>query len=128
MMVYKKKIKKDDKKSSNKKNKFPLFGLIFIIVAMGFFLFFLNIFDFNMTGFAIFSSANSSDFNEGTYSNILWNGSAVVLSSGQTSGNYISKVFDAGNIAIWNNLSWQGNLQTKEYIFAADNQADVWKS
>ena len=49
-----KKIKRDDKK-----NKFPLFGLIFIIVAAGFFLFFLNIFDFNMTGFAISSTVSN---------------------------------------------------------------------
>src|SRR3989344_6774691 len=49
-----KKIKRDDKK-----NKFPLFGLIFILVAAGFFLFFLNIFDFNMTGFAISSMGSN---------------------------------------------------------------------
>src|SRR3989344_5500513 len=49
-----KKIKRDDKK-----NKFPLFGLIFIIVAAGCFLFFLNIFDFNMAGFAISSTVSN---------------------------------------------------------------------
>src|SRR3989344_8251846 len=91
--------------------------LVFILLFGGF-LIFLYFAQGKITGFSIYEQSSQTNFDEGTYSNTLWNGSAVVLSSGQTSGNYTSKVFDAGGGAAWNNLSWQGNLQTKENIFA----------
>ena len=96
-----------------------LFGgfLIFLYFAQG-----------KITGFSVYEQSSQTNFDEGTYENTLWNGSAVVLSSGQSSGNYISKVFDAGINSTWNNLSWTGNLPNVKYIFATDNQADIWSS
>ncbi len=46
-----------------------------------------------------------SDFDEGTYSNTVWNTDHVELNAGQTTGDYTSKIFDAGGIAQWNNIS-----------------------
>ena len=101
--------------------------LVFILLFGGF-LIFLYFAQGKITGFSIYEQSSQTNFDEGTYSNTLWNGSAVVLNSGQSSGNYISKVFDAGINSTWNNLSWTGNLPNVKYIFATDNQADVWKS
>ena len=101
--------------------------LVFILLFGGF-LIFLYFAQGKITGFSVYDQSSQINFDEGTYSNTLWNGSAVVLSSGQSSGNYISKVFDSGINSTWNDLSWTGDLPNVEYIFAADNQADVWKS
>lgn len=58
------------------------------------------------TGFVVYFQSSQSDFNEGAYSNTQHNGSDVILSSGQTAGTYTSKIFDASNDAVWNNISW----------------------
>ncbi|MFA5696736.1 MAG: hypothetical protein WC917_04860, partial [Bacilli bacterium] len=71
------------------------------------------------TGMAIFGQGNQSGFDEGTYENILYNGSALILDS-SILGTYTSKVFDAGAEAIWNNLSWIAN----NFGELSDNQAD----
>lgn len=81
-----------------------------------------------MTGFATYSESSQTDFDLGTYENTSYNGSAVVLSGSNLTGYYTSKIFDAGNDATWNSLSWTGNEPSIEFIFAVDNQADVWKS
>ena len=101
--------------------------LVFLLLFGGF-LIFLYFAQGKITGFSVYEQSSQTNFDEGTYSNIFWNGSAIVLSSGQSSGNYISKVFDAGINSTWNDLSWTGNLPNVKYIFATDNQADVWKS
>ncbi|MFA5061355.1 MAG: LamG domain-containing protein [Candidatus Pacearchaeota archaeon] len=85
-------------------------GKVFVGVA-GFLICFLFITviilaNFTTTGFAIFEQSSEGNFNEGTYENTQWNGSAVTLSSGETNGNYTSKVFDAGLNVNWNNISW----------------------
>ena len=101
--------------------------LVFLLLFGGF-LIFLYFAQGKITGFSVYEQSSQTNFDEGTYSNTLWNGSAIVLSSGQTSGNYTSKVFDAGINSTWNNLSWTGNLPNVKYIFATDNQADIWSS
>lgn len=68
------------------------------------------------------------EFNLGNYNNTLYNGSAVVLSGANTSGTYTSRIFDAGSNARWDDITITRNLQTKEYIYAVDNTADVWNS
>ena len=103
--------------------RYLVLALIFVGLVVS--LFFLK--QAGLTGFAVFSQTGSN-FNEGTYSNTRYNGSAVVLSGSNLTGTYTSKIFDAGNDAVWNNLSWEGNLESIKYIFAVDNQADVWKS
>ncbi|MBU2504031.1 MAG: hypothetical protein KJ879_03195, partial [Nanoarchaeota archaeon] len=64
------------------------------------------------TGFAIFSEA--SDLNSGTFSDTLYNGTAILLngSSGLLTGNYTSPVFGNGSSVVWNNISWQGGVPT----------------
>ncbi len=108
------------------KKRIITFSIIFLLFGM--FLIFLYFAQGKITGFSVYEQSTQSNFDEGTYTNTNYNGSAVVLNSGQISGNYISKVFDAGINSTWNNLSWIGSLPNVEYIFATDNQADVWKS
>ncbi|MEK6824081.1 MAG: hypothetical protein AABY06_03540 [Nanoarchaeota archaeon] len=105
-----------------------IFTYSIILLLLGGFLIFLYFAQGKITGFSVYEQSSQSDFNLGNYSNTLWNGSAVVLNSGQTSGNYTSKIFDAGINSTWNNLSWVGGLPNINFIFATDNQADVWKS
>jgi len=82
----------------------------------------------SFTGFIIFQDVTGGDFANGTYSYTEWNGSAVVLSSGQTSGTYTSQIFDAGDDSTWHNLSWSGGEPAIELLFAVDGAADVWNS
>ncbi len=105
-----------------------------IITSLFIFLFLVGILIFlyfahgKITGFSVYEQSSQSNFDEGTYTNINYNGSAVILNSGQISGNYLSKVFDAQINSTWNNLSWTGSLPNVKYIFATDNQADIWSS
>ena len=75
-----------------------------------------------------FSDITQSNFNNGTYSNSSYNGSAVTLNGGNLSGTFTSRVFDAVSVSSWNNMTAAFNIPTKEYIYAVDNQADVWNS
>ncbi|MEX2017174.1 MAG: NEW3 domain-containing protein [Candidatus Pacearchaeota archaeon] len=83
-------------------------------------------FNLGLTGFAVFEQSTENAFNEGTYSNSLYNTStsAVVLnsSSNETSGTYTSKPFDAGNSVVWNNLTWVGTGVSFE-VRACDDSA-----
>lgn len=63
----------------------------------------------NPTGFAIFGQQAQADFNQGNYTNLTYNGSAVVLSANQTTGTYTSPIFDSGNTSTWNNMTTQGS-------------------
>ena len=82
-----------------------LFITLLIGVAIGS-LYFFNV---KFTGLAVYEQGNQSEFDLGTYNNTEYNGSAVVLSSGQISGTYTSKIFDVGDNAAWNNISWTSN-------------------
>ncbi|MCA9485442.1 MAG: LamG domain-containing protein, partial [Nanoarchaeota archaeon] len=84
-------------------------GFIQALVLLAGFVFVVGVLQFwqgGLTGFAVFQDSSSGEFNLGTYSNTEWNGSAVVLSSGQSSGTYYSDVFETSSPAVWNNLSW----------------------
>ncbi|MEK6845073.1 MAG: hypothetical protein AABX44_02340 [Nanoarchaeota archaeon] len=105
-----------------------ILNYLVIFLLFGGFLIFLYFAQGKITGFSVYEQSSQTNFDEGIYSNTFWNGSAIVLISGQTSGNYTSKIFDAGINSTWNDLSWTGNLPDVEYIFAIDNQADVWNS
>lgn len=85
-----------------------VFAVLILAVAI------LSVYYLNLrtTGFAVFQQGSQSDFDEGTYSNVVYdsNASAVVLNANETAGTYTSKVFDSGNNGTtWNNLTWQGN-------------------
>ena len=48
----------------------------------------------------------SSGFGGGTHSNTAWSSDHIELDTGQTSGTFTSRVFDAGGSTSWNSLSW----------------------
>jgi len=80
------------------------------------------------TGFAVYQDSIEGDFDEGTYTNTEWNGSAVVLSGENLAGTYASQIFDAGDDANWNNISWESLMPDLEYFYAFDNDKDIWRS
>ena len=52
------------------------------------------------------SDNTSSGFGGGTCSNTEWSSDHLQLSSGQTSGGFISRVMDAGGSVSWSSISW----------------------
>lgn len=99
-----KKVFKGKKSITVMKREVGVYLSVGILVAVG--LFSLYFFDLGFTGFVVFDEAVSG-FN-GTFENVVYNGSAVVLSSGQASGTYTSEVFDANTSLQWNTIVWQG--------------------
>ena len=77
---------------------------------------------------ANFNDLNQDDFNNGTYNNTIYNTNGVILSGNNLSGNYTSRIFDAGSVARWENLTASYSLPTKNYLYVADDNADVWNS
>ena len=69
-------------------------------------IFTVYLFNLQLTGFAVFEQNTNATFAEGTYSNVEYNGSAIILMANQTSGTYTSKIFDANESVTWNNLSY----------------------
>ena len=63
-----------------------------------------------------FTTNSQSTFDEGTYQKTFYNTSGFVqLNATNVTGNYTSKIFDAGALASWNNISWtQGGYYQKE--------------
>ena len=105
-----------------KKDVFRYGVLILILISLTFLLMF---FRGNPTGFAVFEDSGS-DFDLGEYENTEYN-NGIVLSSG-ISGNYTSQIFDAGNSAVWNNLSYNADFQNLEKLFCTDGGGDVYYS
>jgi len=85
---------------------------IIVLVLIAAVLFFLYSSGPRFTGFAVFEQITQTDFDEGIYTNTLYNGSAVVLNSSAnaTSGTYTSNFFDANSSVTWNNLTWLVNV------------------
>lgn len=103
-------------------------GVQFLVLVSAFLtLLMLMQVDYSITGFAIFTDSGTN-FDNGTYQNTEFNGSSVVLSGANTDGNYTSRIFDAGNLASWNNISFLGNNPSLNNLLSVDGQADVWKS
>ncbi len=79
-----------------------------------------------------FIDDTQSDFDQGTYINTTYNGSALILSGSNTSGTYTSQIFDAGSDALWNNLSWIGSITTGydsfliSAIHSGENKSEVF--
>lgn len=65
---------------------------------------------------AIFEDNDSSDFSQGSFYRTFYNTSNSVhflqlnTSQGFSSGNYSSRIFDAGIDSTWNNISWTSEL------------------
>lgn len=81
-----------------------------------------------ITGYAIYVQNDSSSFNNGTYQNTEHNGSGVVLSSGQTSGTYLSEIFDAGSPAEWTTVNLSATPFSSSRLFGVDNGGEVYVS
>lgn len=62
----------------------------------------------SITAYAILQSLTQADFDEGTYAQTFYNDTEnyVQLNETYQTGNYTSKVFDAGSVSVWNNISW----------------------
>jgi hypothetical protein len=75
-----------------------------------------------------FNDLVQTDFDEGTYFQVFFNDtySKVQLNDQTEIGNYTSQVFDASQLAQWENLSWDGN--TGAILVAVDNAEEVYKS
>ena len=91
-----------------------LIGLLIAAVVL-LALFFLG--DRGFTGFAVFEQQNQGDFDQGSYTGVEYNGSAVVLSSGQNTGTYTSEIFDANSTMQWDSLIWQGGVPGSYNVF-----------
>ena len=63
-----------------------------------------------------FIDNSQADFNDGIYNRTYYNTPGIVqLNATYTTGNYISKVFNAGSPVQWNNISWtQGGYYQQE--------------
>ncbi len=115
-----------DKKKRIRKEHVITYLFIFVLLSISIFgLYFINN---KFTGFAVYTQSNQTEFDLGTYSNTEYNGSAVVLAGENTTGTYTSKIFDAGNDAVWNNLSWSSNEPNLESFFCVDGGGEVFKS
>ncbi len=99
---------------------------VFLILIVGGLIGFLFLLGINTTGFAIFE--DEAEGFEGNFINVIFNGSAIILYDNNLTGSYISEIFDAGNDAIWNNISWVSNIPDLESLFCIDGDGDVYKS
>ncbi len=75
-----------------------------------------------------FSDTTQSNFNSGTYTNTSYNGTAVILNGSNLSGTFTSRIFDAVSVSSWDNLSWDGNLPNRTYLYAFDNVDSIHRS
>jgi photosystem II stability/assembly factor-like uncharacterized protein len=81
-----------------------------------------------MSSLLVYALTFTTNFNEGTYINTEYNGSAVILVGDNLTGDYTSKVFDAGNLSTWNNISWTANEPSIGSIYGVDNGGDIYYS
>ena len=76
-----------------------------------------------------FVDDTQSEFDAGTYGNTTYNSTEgyIQLLGTNTTGNYTSRVFDAGSMASWNNITWS---EDKHYygLFITDVVKDTYKS
>jgi len=112
-------------------NKFLV--IVLAVVVLSAFSFSIIFSDFSnlanlITGYAVFSDSSQGDFDNGVYVNTTHNGTALVLYGSNLTGTYESRVFDAGDVALWNNLTWQGRESTLTFLFAVDGGGDVYSS
>jgi len=92
---------------------------------------FLLIFSFffliNFTSALNFSDYNQTHFDLGTYNNTQYT-SSLKLHTNNLTGNYTSRIFDAGSLANLNSIYFNKNQSIKEYFYSVDINSDVWRS
>lgn len=114
-----------------KRDVFKLTFLAILGVVSISVLFFSGVINFsNFTGFAVFTQSSQENFDEGTYLNTEYNGTAVILSSENLTGTYTSKVFDCGSEAgaTWNSLTDGSGEPLVNYLYGVDGGGEVYKS
>jgi len=80
------------------------------------------------TGSFYWITTTQQEFDEGSYTTTQSSADgSVQLISAQSSGAYISKVFDAGKTAKWDNISWGEPLPYKEHL-EPDGTNYRWKN
>ncbi len=107
--------------------RYAVLGIIFLVLVGVLFMIRGGTTGF-ITGFAVFQDDIEGDFNNGSYVNTTYNGSAVVLVSDNLTGSYTSQVFDAGGESKWNNISWEEDKSSVYELYTVDGNADIWKS
>ncbi len=83
------------------KKRIALFGIILFLLVLSF------------VNAQIFQDDELGDFLQGNFSRTFYNSSGFVqlnISQGFTTGNFSSRVFDAGINSTWNNISWTSEL------------------
>jgi hypothetical protein len=80
---------------------FSFFGLIFALALFAFFTA-----NPTFTGLAIFSVNDQSSFDQGSYFNVSFNGTALVLVGDNLTGSYLSPFFNGTNLSSWTHFSW----------------------
>ncbi|MBI2573671.1 LamG domain-containing protein [Candidatus Woesearchaeota archaeon] len=58
----------------------------------------------------LFQTLTSTNFNEGTYTNTGYNGSAVMLNASKIAGNYTSLIYDTLGTSSYQSISWTPEL------------------
>lgn len=77
--------------------------ILFVSILLFVFITFVNA--------SLFEDNDSGDFLNGTFYRTFYNSSGFVqLNASQTSGNFSSRIFDAGINSTWNNISWTTEL------------------
>ncbi|MBU2496563.1 MAG: hypothetical protein KJ767_00700 [Nanoarchaeota archaeon] len=122
-------MKKEDKsKATQRTINIIILGII--LVSLSFVMYYFG--SPFITGFTIFNTENQNDFDEGTYENTEWDTDHIELIQGNLYGSYTSKIFDAGSVVIWNNISWEKVIiETFDSfltsaIYNGDNQIKVF--
>ncbi|MEX0932848.1 MAG: hypothetical protein WDZ77_01990 [Candidatus Pacearchaeota archaeon] len=101
---------------------------LLVLVIAGIAIMTVNLFGNGLTGLVIENQGSQADFDFGTYNNTLYDGSALVLSENETSGDYISKLFDGGEDVTWNSISFEtSELDFESFVFV-DSESGFWSS
>jgi hypothetical protein len=89
-------------------------------------LFCLVLFFLSLVQAALFEDKTESDFNNGTFYRTFYNPNQgylqLNLSQGFLSGNFTSRIFNAGGTATWNNISW---IQGTKYGIELPNNKNI---
>lgn len=118
-------MRKRRKKRSDLKRAMYFIIVLLIISVLAYF----ALYDVTFTGFVIYSFENETQFSNGTYNNTEWSVDHVQLAGVNTSGTYSCDIFDAGGVAVWNNVSWTESVISDGLIlFVVDNGEEIWKS
>ena len=108
------------------RGKIGSYGLI--VGIMVFLMIVVYSFGGGFTGYAVYTQTDNTEFDLGTYEDTSWDGSSIGLTEENLTGNYTSKIFNAGADATWNSFTATSSTPSAEILFAVDGVTDVWQS